>query len=51
MNIISLAKSRNGVTSLEYAILASILGLLLIIMFTDFFRSLVYVFDVIGSGI
>jgi Flp pilus assembly pilin Flp len=46
-----LAGSRRGVTSLEYGILASILGLVLVHMFKGFGSTLSSLFSSVGSAI
>jgi Flp pilus assembly pilin Flp len=47
----SLAGSKRGVTSLEYGILASILGLVLVHIFKGFGSTLSSLFSSVGSAI
>jgi pilus assembly protein Flp/PilA len=46
-----LIKNRDGVTALEYGIIAGVLGLTLVVIFTTFGKTLSTLFKNIGTSI
>jgi pilus assembly protein Flp/PilA len=51
VKLLTLKADRHGVTALEYGIIASILGLVLVGIFTSFGKTLTALFSKVGTSI
>jgi Flp pilus assembly pilin Flp len=49
--VVALKNDRKAVTALEYGIIAGVLGLVLILIFQNFGKTLTTLFNTIGSSI